>query len=83
MRQAIEESGLADPVEVSVRFTRAEIPGQNTLLGVVYVQRAGSASMEDTAMARTLTRRIQDRLLDQGFDVTPLVTVTVLAPPGR
>jgi uncharacterized membrane protein len=81
IRQAVDESGLGEPVEVEARFTRAQISGQNTLLGVVYVQRADSVRMERAAMAQALTRRIQGRLLDQGFDVSPLVSVTVLDPP--
>lgn len=83
MRQAVEESGLGVPVEVSARFTRAEVPDQNTLLGVVYVQRADSVRTARAAVADTLTRRIQDHLLREGFHVTPLVTVTVLDPPDR
>jgi uncharacterized hydrophobic protein (TIGR00271 family) len=83
MRQAVEESGLGTPVEVSARFTRAEVQNQNTLLGVVYVQRADSVRMAPGAVADTLRRRIQDRILDQNFNVTPLVTVTVLDPPER
>ena len=81
IRQAVNESGLGDPVEVEARFTRAQISGQNTLLGVVYVQRADSVHVERAALSRTLTRRIQDRLLDRGFDVSPLISVTVLDPP--
>ncbi len=81
MRQAVDESGLGDPVEVTARFTRAEISGQNTLLGVVYVQRADTARAGNEAIARALTERIQGRLLDAGFDVTPLINVTVLDPP--
>jgi uncharacterized membrane protein len=83
MRRAVEESGLGSPVEVSARFTRAEVPDQHTLLGVVYAQRADTVRADRNAVARALTEQIQDRLLDQGFNVTPLVTVTVLDPPDR
>lgn len=83
IRQAVDASGLGDAVEVDARFTRAQVSGQHTLLGTVYVQRADSVRQPDDAVARQLTRRIQDRLLDQGFDVTPLVSVTVLDPPRR
>jgi uncharacterized hydrophobic protein (TIGR00271 family) len=81
MRQAVVESHLGTPVEVSARFTRARIADQNTLLGVVYVQRADTVRMASTAISRELTTRIQDRLLAQGFNVTPLINVTVLDPP--
>ena len=83
MRQAVEESGLGTPVEVTVRFTRANIADQNTLLGLVYVQRADTVGMDDAAMTQVLTRRIQERVVESGFDVTPLVDVTVLDPPDE
>jgi uncharacterized membrane protein len=81
IRQAVEESPLGSPVEVSARFTRAEIQDQNTLLGIVYVQRADSVELGPEAIAQALTQRIQTRLLDGGFNATPLITVTVLEPP--
>jgi hypothetical protein len=31
-QQVVEQSDLVDLVEVNARFTRADIPGQNTLL---------------------------------------------------
>lgn len=83
IRQAVEESGLGRSVEVNARFTRSQISGQNTLLGTVYVQRADSVRAPSDSIAQALTRRIQDRLLDEGFNVTPLISVTVLEPPER
>lgn len=83
IQRAVDESGLGRPVEVDARFTRPDVSGQNTLLGVVYVQRADSVQMGSEAVSRALTERIQDRLLREGFNVTPLVTVTVLDPPPR
>ena len=79
--QAVQQSGLADPVEVNARFTRPEIPGQNTLLGVVYVQPRPEADLPAEAMRERLTRAIQDQLLEQGFNVTPLIDVSVLEAP--
>jgi uncharacterized membrane protein len=83
IRQAVEASGLAKPVEVNVRFTRATIPGQHTLLGVVYVERPDTVSVPQTEIAHRLTARIQERLVARDFHVTPLVQVTVLDPPRR
>ncbi len=39
VQQVIEASGTVKLVETNIRFTGSEIEGQNTLLGVVYVQR--------------------------------------------
>ena len=82
IRKVVDESGLADLVEANARFTRAQIPGQNTLLGVVYVQRREGVSETTEEIKDELTREIQTRLLDQGFNITPLISVNVLeAPP--
>jgi uncharacterized hydrophobic protein (TIGR00271 family) len=77
----VNGSGRARLVEATVRFTRADIPGQNTLLAVVYVQPASADSPEQ--LRSDLTAAIQQRLLGQEFDVTPLVDVIVLDPPAR
>ena len=82
IQEAVKGSGLADLVEANVRFTRSDIPGQNTLLGVVYVQRRPDAGgMPAEQIRERLTRAIQTRLLEEGFDVTPLVDVSVLWAP--
>jgi uncharacterized membrane protein len=47
IREVVNSSGLATLVEAEVRFTRANISGQNTLLGVLYVQRSSDASAEE------------------------------------
>jgi uncharacterized membrane protein len=68
-------------VEANIRFTRSEVPGQNTLLGVVYVQRRSGVTASGEEIRNTLTRQIQTRLLEQGFNVTPLIDVNVLEAP--
>jgi len=83
VQDIVQASGLAYLVEANVRFTRASIPDQNTLLGVVYVQRRQGVDLADAELAGRLTDEIQRGLLSRGFDVTPLVSVTVLAPPGE
>lgn len=65
-------------MEASVRFTRADIPGQDTLLAVVYVQPAAAESPDQ--LRSELRAAIQQRLRGQGFDVTALVDVIVLEP---
>lgn len=57
--------------------------GQNTLLGVVYVQRQPGITASSEEISNTLTRAIQTRLLAQGFNFTPLVDVNVLEAPNK
>ncbi|NLX11659.1 MAG: DUF389 domain-containing protein [Chloroflexi bacterium] len=80
IREVIDDSPLVDLVEVAARFTRAE-EGQNTLLGVVYVQRRAHVTTSAEDIRAQLTRAIQGRLLEAGFNVTPLIDVSVLDPP--
>jgi uncharacterized membrane protein len=68
-------------VEANVRFTSANIKGQNTLLGVVYVQRQAGVTQSAEEIRDRLTRAIQTHLLEQGFNVTPLIDVSVLEAP--
>lgn len=68
-------------VESEVRFTRASISDQNTLLSTVYVQPRKGQNISASSTSRRLTKEIQNQLLAEGFNVTPLVSVTVLEPP--
>ncbi|BAY65634.1 hypothetical protein NIES22_57410 [Calothrix brevissima NIES-22] len=81
VQKAVEQVGLAKLVESNVRFTRANISGQNTLLSVVYVQRQPGVSESSEEIRSRLTQAIQTHLLNQGFNVTPLVDVSVLELP--
>ncbi len=74
VQSTIDASGLAKPVHQDVRFTRADIPGQNTLLVRAWVQ----APSPDPAIGERLAATLRERLR-ASFDVTPLVDVTVLA----
>ncbi|HMQ51859.1 MAG TPA: DUF389 domain-containing protein [Anaerolineae bacterium] len=83
VQQTVQNSELAKLVESNVRFTRARIEGQNTLLIVVYVQRNADVAMPAADIRAHLTEAIQSRLLEAEFEVTPLVEVIVLeAPPA-
>ena len=82
VQQVVQQSNLAKLVESNVRFTRADISGQETLLCVVYVQRQPSITRSAEQIRADLTQSIQTRLLQQGFNVTPLVEVTVLETPA-
>ena len=83
IQQVIEASGTTQLVEANIRFTRSKIQGQNTLLGVVYVQRQPGVTASSQEIRNTLTRQIQTRLLKQGFNVTPLIDVNVLEAPTK
>lgn len=81
--QVIEASGTSKLVEANIRFTAPDIQGQNTLLGVVYVQRQPGVTASREEIRTSLTRAIQSRLLAQGFNVTPLIDVNVLEAPNE
>ncbi|MBD2465491.1 DUF389 domain-containing protein [Oscillatoria sp. FACHB-1407] len=83
IQDVIQQEKLADLVEANIRFTRPSIPGQNTLLCVVYVQRAEGVTLPSEEIRSRLTEAIQTRLRERGFNVTPLVDVSVLEPPNR
>ena len=83
IRQVVDESGLAHLVDSSVRFTRPNIPGQDTLLAVVYVQPQAGVDASDESIREQLTGEIEQYVQQQDYSVTPLVSVTVLEPPGR
>ncbi|NDJ15920.1 DUF389 domain-containing protein [Myxacorys almedinensis] len=75
---AIEETQLAQLIEANVRFTRPNREEQNMLLVEVYAQRQEGVTASTSDIHSALTQAIQRRLLNQGFNVTPLVSVTVL-----
>lgn len=81
VQQAVQQSDLVELVEANVRFTRPQIPGQNTLLCQIYVQRQPGVTASDQEISAQLQQAIQGKLRSQGFNLTPLVTVTVLEPP--
>lgn len=83
IQNVVQQQEVADLVEANVRFTRPNISGQDTLLCVVYVQRAEGVNIPSEDIRSQLTQAIQTRLLEQGFNVTPLVDVSILEPPDR
>lgn len=82
IQEVVSQNPMVDLVEANVRFTRANIKGQNTLLSVVYVQpRQGIAVSEEEIRSR-LTREIQTHLKQQNLNITPLVDISILEPPN-
>ncbi len=81
IQTVVNDSSLATLVEADVRFPPANIKGQNTLLGTVYVQRQAGVTESSQEIRSRLTDTIQRQLLQQGFNVTPLIDVSVLEAP--
>lgn len=67
-------------VESDVRFTRANIDGQNTLLSNLYVQPKQGQDVSLETVDRRLKKDIQTALEANEFEVTPLVNITLLEP---
>jgi uncharacterized hydrophobic protein (TIGR00271 family) len=78
--QVVDQSHLADLVEANMHFTRASVSNQNTLLGVIYVQRKQGVQVPAEQIRQQLTMDIQKSINQQGFHVTPLVDIIVLEP---
>lgn len=83
IQEVIRQAQIAELVEANVRFTRPSISGQNTLLSVIYVQRAEGVTLSVEEIRDRLTQQVQQRLSNAGYNVTPLVSVNVLEPPER
>jgi uncharacterized hydrophobic protein (TIGR00271 family) len=81
LQKVVNNSTLVELVEADVRFPNSNIKGQNTLLGTVYVQRKAGVTESAQQIRDRLTKDIQTHLLQQGFNVTPLVDVSVLEAP--
>jgi uncharacterized hydrophobic protein (TIGR00271 family) len=81
IQKIVDDQPYALLVESDIKFTRANISGQNTLLCTIYVQKPQSAELTSEAIKAELTTIIQRELLEQNQDITPLVAVTVLEPP--
>ncbi|MFQ4146746.1 TIGR00341 family protein [Chlorogloeopsis sp. ULAP02] len=82
IEEVVSQNPLVDLVQTNARFTRSQIPGQNTLLTTVYVQRRKGVDISAEEIRSRLTQAIQSRLQQQNFDVIPLVDAIVLEPPA-
>ena len=81
VEDVIKQSRQVDLVEANVRFTRPNIPGRDTLLAVVYVRRHPGVAEPAGKVRAELTRSIQERIIQRGYKVRPLVDVTLLEDP--
>lgn len=83
LKQTVDSFPNADLIEANARFTRANIPGQHTLLADLYVQPADSSAPSAELIRQELTKLAQDDLLGAGFNLRPYVNITVLSPPSH
>lgn len=75
--QVVNQDPDAGLVEVDARFTRPDIPGQDTLLAVVYVQpRRG---VDADGVERRLSEQLS-QIITERYEVVALVTVSALEP---
>jgi uncharacterized membrane protein len=77
--QVVNQSGITGLVESNVRFTNADIQGQYTLLGVVYMQ-SQDKTLAESEFRRQLLASIHRRLAMDHPRVTPVINLTVLRP---
>jgi len=75
-RRLIDGSGIAKAVKIDAQFTRANIPGQHTLLVTGYVQ---APEGEGADVKRRLEATIKERLRRR-YDVDPVADLTVVSP---
>lgn len=76
--QIVDDDPDAGLVEVNAGFTRPDIPDQETLLAVVYVQPMGGA--DPAELEQRLGNELSSSITER-YDVVALVTVTAIAPP--
>lgn len=79
----VEESALADFVTANFRFTEPARGAEEVLLGTLYVQRRPGVLLPDAEIEAILVREIQGTLLEEGFAVTPLLSISVLEAPEQ
>ena len=82
IQQVVEDSPLVKLVDANIRFTRPDIPGEDTLLCLLYVQREQDVTISKDKISQRLAREIQNYVNESGYNFTPLVQVTVLDPPS-
>lgn len=80
VKQFIDDDPLSRPVEVRTRFTRSDVPGQQTVLIEGYIQPDSLSSLQDDTLRKEVTRRVQQQVRQQRPELTPLVSLSVLEP---
>ncbi len=81
VQKVVQQSEFAHLVETDIRFTRPSLQNQETLLGVIYVQR-DDTTLSDESIRQALTEQIQEQLKSLPGNIVPLIAVTVLNAPA-
>lgn len=81
IQTVVDSTNLVNLVEANVRFTRANIKNQNTLLCVVYVQRQEGVTLSAEEIRTRLRRQLQLHLRKLQYNIVPLIDVIVLEKP--
>jgi len=82
VQKIVDSSNVATLVEANMRFTRPSVQNsRETLLGIIYVQPKSDVVLPKELIQEQVTQEIQQGLLDAGYNVTPLIGVTVLEAP--
>ncbi|MGF1515892.1 MAG: DUF389 domain-containing protein [Elainellaceae cyanobacterium] len=69
-------------IESTARFPNVDVSNQTTLLVNASVQQLSGDERSHNALHNQISQSIRERLKGSGFDVTPLIDVTVFDPPG-
>lgn len=79
VQQIVELDGRVELIESNVRFTRANIEGQNSLLCILYVQNKSDQTDSLSVIKKDITRDIHQKLAD--FNITALIDIVVIETP--
>lgn len=81
IKSVIDDNSLVYLIELDTRFTRTDVQGQNSLLINVYVQPHPETTLSTDEIEAEVKQLIRDHLAEKGYDVTPLIDVSVVYPP--
>ena len=77
-QQVIRDDPRVDLIEANLRFPRPDVDRQNVLLGTVYAEKKPGVDQPSSEIEQELAVEIKRLLLEEGFQVNPLIDVTVL-----
>jgi uncharacterized membrane protein len=77
VQESVEEMATVKLVNAEINFPRPDLPGQNTLLCLLYVQRVDEVDLSESELKNRVSSQVRQAIVQGGFDVTPLVNVTV------